>query len=367
MNSVNLQDKTLSVSGRDMASLSAGIKKTFDHTSKKAMDALPSMGIFMNGMDSLQSPITSPSITVPSQFLQEWRPGFIRIITSVRKIDEIVGMVTIGKFSTAEIVTATIETLGSPQTYGDYSNFPQASYNVSYESRTVYRGHNGIQVNIQEEETAAEIRIDSGAMKRQSAANQLEILRNNVGFFGYNNGANITYGLLNDPTLPAYVTVPNGVSGSPEWATKTYYEVITDIQTFANELRKQSQGNIDPLEDDICLVLPLSAIQALSVVGSNGLGVSVRKYISDTYKNMRIVGAPEFDGANGGASVAYLFAEKFLDDSTDGGQTFSQLVPVKFRTLGVERMTNGYREAYANATAGVYLSRPWAVYRASGV
>ena len=73
-----------------------------------------------------------------------------------------------------------------------------------------------------EELRAAAIRSNSPENKRGAAANSLEIERNRVGFNGYNNGANRTYGFLNSTDLPAYVNVPNGASGSSLWSMKTF-------------------------------------------------------------------------------------------------------------------------------------------------
>jgi hypothetical protein len=357
------------ISGRNIAQF-----KNFDVTKKDAFDGWEKVGIHFNkelaqrmayAMDDIPSPITTPSIGTPVQFLQSWVPGFIYVITAVRKIDELVGIATVANWHMEQVVIATMENLGLPQPYGDYNNFPQSSYNTNFETRTIFRGHDGIQVNTLEEQRASEIRVDSGAQKRESSVNQLEILRNQIGFFGYNNGAGQTYGFLNDPTLPAYVTVPLGVSGFTQWSTKTYLEIVNDIQIFSSALITQSKGNIDPFKDDLTLALPLAAIQYLNTVST--FGNSVQEYINQTYKNMRVVGAPELDGANGGANAAYLYADKVSDNSTDGGRVFSQYVPTKFISLGVEKLTNGYREAYSNATAGTYLGRPWAVYRASGV
>ncbi|MNZ61158.1 hypothetical protein D3C78_792470 [compost metagenome] len=66
----------------------------------------------------------------------------------------------------------------------------------------------------------------------------------------------------------------------------------------------------------------------------------------------------------------YLFAEEVsaeVDGSTDGGMVFKQLVVTKFQTLGVEKKPKRYIEDFANATAGVMCTRPYAVVRYSGI
>ena len=72
-------------------------------------------------------------------------------------------------------------------------------------------------------------------------------------------------------------------------------------------------------------------------------------------------------GANGGANVFYLYAERVEDGSTDGGNVIAQMVPVRFMSLGTERTAKGQIEDFTNALAGVMCKRPWAVVRRSGL
>jgi hypothetical protein len=71
--------------------------------------------------------------------------------------------------------------------------------------------------------------------------------------------------------------------------------------------------------------------------------------------------------ANGGANVAYLFADSVEDGGSDGGATFAQVVPAKFQALGTEKKAKGYLEDFSNATAGIFTKRPFAVQRLSGI
>jgi hypothetical protein len=114
------------------------------------------------------------------------------------------------------------------------------------------------------------------------------------------------------------------------------------------------------------LVLPLGADNFLSV--TSDFGNSVADWLNKTYPNMRIITAPELAKANGGANVFYLFAERISDGaSDDGGQTWAQVVPTKFKTVGVEQQVKAYVEDYSNATAGALLKRPFLVVRFSGI
>ena len=345
---------------------SLGIHLT-DHDIEQMIDK---MGYVADNNDVGQIPVplnnlTASSISTPVQFLQNWLSGFVNILTAARKIDTLTGISTIGSWEDEEIVQGVLEPLGTATVYGDFSNVPFASWNTNFERRTVVRFEMGMQVGLLEEGRTARMRVSSSAEKRAGAALALDIQRNRVGFYGYNDGANRTYGFLNDPSLPAYNNAPNGAGGSPLWSTKTYLEIVADIRVMLAGIQNQSQDTIDVETAPITFALPTAVYQYLSVVSQ--YGNSVRQWLTDTYPNVRVVSAPELNDGNGGASAAYMYAEVVQDGSSDDHRTFIQVVPAKFQVLGVEKHIKSYAEAYSNATAGIMCKRPYAVYRLSGI
>lgn len=334
-----------------------------------ALPDLPLLGIGMDertiermavGMDAIEPIITSASVMTPIQFLQNWLPGFVKIITAARKIDELVGISTTGSWEDEEVVQGVMELTGTSVPYGDFTNIPFSSWNVNFERRTVVRFEEGMQVGKLEEARASRVRVDSGASKRESAALALEIQRNRLGFFGFNGGAGRTYGFLNDPALPAYSNLPTG-----GWATATFLQITADIRSMVQALRTQSQDTIDPERTDMTLALASDVVDYLST--TSDFGNSVRDWLRTTYPRIRVVSAPELNDANGGANVAYLYAESVEDQSSDDGRTFAQVVPAKFQVLGVQQTAKGYMEDYTNASAGIMCKRPYAVIRRSGL
>lgn len=321
-----------------------------------------------SGMDAapdLAGTMYPGTIGTPLQFLQAWLPGFVNVVTQARKIDEILGITTAGSWEDEEIIQGVLEPTGLAVPYTDYGNIPLASWNPGYDRRSVVRFEQGLRVGKLEELRTAKARINTAAQKRSSAALSLDISRNRIGFYGYNGGANRTYGFFNDPALPAYKTAPAGTGGTT-WATKTFLEITADIRTLLNYLVAQSGDTIDPQTSAITLVLPSNSSIYLTITSE--FGNSVMEWVNKTYKKLRIVTAPELNGANGGANVAYAFADRVVNDgSTDGGATFVQIVPTKFMTIGVEKNAKSYVEDYGNATAGVLLKRPFAVVRMSGI
>ncbi|UUM20939.1 DUF2184 domain-containing protein [Mycoavidus sp. SF9855] len=321
----------------------------------------------MDAMPAAMPGLTISSITTPVQFLQNWLPGFVQVITKARTIDKCVGILTAGAWEDEEIVQGLMELTGTAIPYGDYTNVPLSSWNVNFERRTVVRFEEGMRAVPLEEIRASHMSVDSASSKRKAAAEALEIARNRIGFNGYNDGKNRTYGLLNDPSLPPYGTLPKGkgTTNSTKWKDKSFLEITADIRTMVADLRSQAGGVIDPKNDALTLVLGTSVVDYLSV--TSAFGNSVHAWLKDTYPALRVVSCPELDAAHGGDNVAYLYAESVSDLSTDGGHTFVQIVPAKFRLLGVQQLTKGYEEAYSNATAGVMCKRPYAVVRCCGL
>lgn len=317
----------------------------------------------MVGDSSFAGTVTTGSIATPIQFLQAWLPGFVSVITAARKIDKCIGITTVGNFHDAEVVQGIVEPANSATEYGDYSAIPLSNLNTNFERRSVVRGEHGMSVAMLEEQRAAAMNLNVGEQKRQAAAIGLEIMRNAIGFNGWYVGNNRTFGLLNDPQLPAYTAVAGGV-----WSTKDALAIMSDIRTAIAKLRTQSQDNIDPENTDLVLLIATSSVDFLSNVTING--ISVRDWLTQTYKRIRVESAPELVGVAAGANAFYLYAEEVdqsLDGSTDGGAVFKQLVVTKFMTVGVEKKAKRYVEDFANATAGVLCTRPYAVVRYSGI
>lgn len=317
-------------------------------------------------MDAIQQPVTSPSVGTPVQFLQNWLPGFVNVLTAARKIDDLIGISTIGSWEDEQVVQGIMENAGTSVPYGDLSNVPLSDYNVNFTYRSVVRFEIGMRVGALEAKRVARMRVSADAEKRSAAALSLDITRNQIGFYGYNSGNNLTYGFLNDPNLPSYQTVATGaVSSSKLWALKTMQEITADILAAVASIVTGSQDTINPDTQATTLGLPTNCVQYLNKI--NDFGISAKNWINQTYPMMRIVSAPQLNNANASANVFYLFADSVNDTSSDDRKTFIQVVPAKFQVIGVQQLAKGYEEDYSNASAGVMCKRPYAMYRGTGI
>ena len=329
-------------------SMDAAVLKDLSQTYASAIDAAVSLQ-------------TTPSITNPVQFFQYWAPEAVEVITAARKIDDIAGREIAGSFEDEEIVTTILEKTGRARPYSDTANIPLSSYNSNFTERSIVRFEEGLEVGYLENMRASRMRIDSHEMKAEAAAESLAIELNNIGFYGYANGQNKTYGFLNDPNLPAYQTVAQGSSANTGWETKSFNEITSDIITAVAQLVNQLAGKFDPTKASFTLVLSLVSTQWLNTM--NELGTkSVFQWLRETYPKLRIESAVELNGANGGSNVFYM-----LVDDISGKKTIKQYVPDVFRLIGVEKKAKVVVEDYACATAGLIVLYPVAVVRYSGI
>lgn len=314
----------------------------------------------MFGMDAIQPTVTTGSIGTPVQFLQNWLPGFVFVITGARNIDDLIGIQIAGRWEDEQIVQGILERTGYTSVYGDYTNVPFSSWNTNFNYRTIVRFEEGMKVGALDAARAAAMQVDDAGMKREAAALALEIIRNTVGFSGFNAGNNNTYGFLNDPGLGSYVQVPAGVAGRT-WSVKTFLEICKDIRTAIVALRTQSQDTIDPSKVDLTLAVASNSVDWLST--TSDFGISVSDWLKTAYPRIRVVSAPQLNNANSNDNVFYLYADKIDDMSTDGGRVWIQPVPSKFQVLGVQQLAKAYEEDFSNATAGAMCKRPYAVVR----
>lgn len=317
------------------------------------------------GMDADPTPpLTAPSIGTPVQFLQAWLPGSVRIATAARRADMIVGQATIGAWEDEEVVQSLIGNAGNALPYADNANFEAANWNQNFVKRTVARFEIGFIINRLEEARAARVRVNSSEEKRYGVIRALEIIRNQIAFFGFNaalvGNTNQTFGILNDPNLLPYETLPTG-----GWDTATFNQIVNDILFLASTLQAQSGDLVDLQRTPLKLVVSTVSYQYLNKPNDIS-SVTVLEYLQKNYPSMEVVSAPEFTAAEASLNVVYLFAEEIDDTGTDDQRTWIQPVPTVFRALGIEQRAKGYAEDYSNATAGVMAKRPYAIVRATG-
>lgn len=333
---------------------------TFDEADE-GVAALTKIAEEVAAMDAAEGQ-TAPTIAAGIQFLQTFLPKTIHTVTEARVIDNLIGRTVAGEWHDEELVQPIVEPTGSVTEYSDDADFRLSNFNATFAKRTIVRMEGGLQTGKLEEARVSAMKLRTSAYDAKRAALGLAfaISVNDIGFNGWNNGANYTKGILNE-ALAAYGNFANGAGGSALWANKTYDEICKDFRTAVNALRLQSGSNFDPANDKFTIGVASACVDCLDT--QNALGnKSVRQWVKDTYPKSRIVSVPQFDKANGNANVVY-----FIMDSIAGEPVIDNFVVTAMRLLGTERRAKGIREDYTNATAGVLAYHPEGIVRYSGI
>ncbi len=310
------------------------------------------------------------SVGTPTQFLQAFLPGVIHEILQARSIDRLLSVVTIGDFTTNEIVMKLMTHTGKASAYSDTGSINLTSFTTKYEYSKVARFWIGFAVNLLESEQTAKESINAGAEKRNASNTVLQITRNDIMFNGNDNGEDKVYGMLNNPNLPAYVDATTGASGKTTFASKTVAERKSDILTVVASLRKSAGSNIRIKSDPMILGVPSDIIDLFDEEdATKSDGRSLATWMTKTYPNITVEEVPEFNKAHGGKNVMYLYPPRVSAEiaGTTNGLTMFQAVPTKFRSLNVVQTMTGQEEGVAVALAGTIVQYPAFIQRVSGV
>lgn len=301
---------------------------------------------------------------VSREALETWLPGTLRAITTVRNIDDIVGITTVGDWRDEAIKMRVVEAAGQAELYGDNANIPLADIRTSIEKRGIVAFEQGFRTGQVEEYRLGQSGYQAAEEKRRAASESLDIARNSIGFRGFMSASTNVRGLLNDPNLSAYQSYSDVGAGGTAWnAAVTFAKLVTDFGRMIDRIESQMGGHLQD-STQLAFVIPTGYRNVLQAREAN-TGVSFRQWLTENYPSIRIVTTPEFVGANGGADVAYLIAESVseYDDSDINGATVIQAVPERYRVIGSENQIKGYLEDAIMATAGVFVLRPWAISR----
>lgn len=284
----------------------------------------------------------------------------IRTATQVNVLDEITGVTVAGQWHD-ETIQFNFETLtGKAELYGDHSNIPLASYVQNLTYRGIVRFELGFEVTTLEDARQSAAGYDVAATKRAAQMAALDASRHEIGYYGFTAPNTRTFGLLNDPNLPDYET-------GTDWKTGGFATITGDIISMFTRIEAQSGGRVKD-NDAMTLVLPLGYRQFMSVSNETGRGQTISEWLQVNYPNVRTIYSPEFVGANGGANIAYLFADSFSGNDDDAYEsTIIQIVPTRHQVRGSQQGIKSYIELATNATAGVVVLFPQAVTRLTGI
>lgn len=297
------------------------------------------------------------SAVTPLQFAQFWLSEPINAIYQGRTAEKIFGSENVGTWETEQIVGTLLERTGKPALYDDFSKAPLANWNINFFTRDNIRFEMGVACTKLEEARAAQMRQNSYQMKRSALMLAMEMLMNQVKWFGYNDGSRKVYGILNDPAL--------GIGGTGSRKTTAAYDpvatattadnIISMLNTWIQTAASDLQGNWSP-DQELVIVLPLAWQTAFTKI--NQYGISPKKWLAENYPRVRIEVAPELDKADDDGDPEAIV---YVPQVPDVGKTISLMDTAKLRLIGAMATVKGFEESYSSSTAGALIRCPLAV------
>lgn len=319
--------------------------------------------------DAQPSLISTPNAGIPSFLTTIVDPQIIEILQAPSKIATILGETKKGDWLMDTVMFPVIESTGEVSSYGDRSNNGRAGANTEFEQRQSYLYQTIPEWGEREMQRQGLAKIGWAATVRASAIKLLNKYQNLTYAFGVSGLR--CYGILNDPSLPAYLTPATKAAGGVTWVTNgritaTANEVYNDIQSLFVQLATQTGGLVSV---DQKLVLVLSNVIMVALTAANSFNVNVRALLKENFPNIRVVDAVQYGVVStqnsqgiAGGNVVQLIAEE-LDGNDTGFSAFNE----KLRSHPVKVELSSFRQKMTQGTWGTVIKYPAAIAQMQGV
>lgn len=310
--------------------------------------------------------ISTPNINVPLGALNYIRPEAIEVLTAPRVSDKLATPQKNGTWGDNSVTIKLKEYAGatSPDD-GLTSDGLQQKTNYSTVMRGVYYYTTGWMSTDREEAAAGGFSENYRADQAEGAMRTMAIDRNNFFFSGVAVKGNTLpiYGLLNEESLPAYETVPNGAGSSTYWSDKTPEEIHNDIVAGVNQLYVQSNGIVNDGLSNGKILLAVASGSLGNIDRTNMYGKSARAMLKETYGDrMEIIAVPQFNNADSNSDVFYI-----IFDLGDRTPTLLNSYVEMAKAYPIFQKDSVVSQKLSAATSGCIVQYPWAIVRYNGI
>lgn len=310
-------------------------------------------------MDSAS--VTAPNIGAPAALYTYLDPRIIQVLFGVTNATQFFPATKVGDW-TQDFATFAVEEIdGAVSPYNDYADGVTSDVNYNFPSRQLFRYQTTLKYGDLEADKASNARIALAARKQYAAAEIIARAENRFQMYGVKGLQ--SYGMLNDPNLPASIT-PISVNSKSTWAEKVAANpdsaaniVYNDVSKLYSELAANNGGHID-VNAPIVLGLSNKVISYLTI--PNQYGKTAKVLLTENFPNIRIVQAPELSTASG--EMLYMTVTDLYGDAT-GECAFAE----KFRMGRLVAETSSFKQKAAAATWGCVIRRPSLVATMLGV
>ncbi|KNZ83884.1 hypothetical protein AKG16_19070, partial [Morganella morganii] len=264
-----------------------------------------------------------------------------------------------GSWAQDTMMIQRVEQSGDVVAYDDYSEQGANQVTSAWENRQVYRYQTMVTYGELEQERYGLAMLPYVAEKQRAAAWTMNQAQNKFYFYGVEGLLN--YGILNDPALPAPIT-PATVGGAVQWKDKQVIDIYNDILALYADLIARTNGAVgDGVDMASPLVLAMSPNTSVWFKKANEIfGNSVEKMVKDTFTNIRIEVAPQYETSAG--ELIQMFVETAQGQEA-GYCAFSE----KLRAHPVITMTSSWKQKHSGTTYGAVITQPFLFAQMVGV
>lgn len=277
-------------------------------------------------------------------------PEIVRTIFAKQKAVDILGEKKKGAWAQDTLMIQRVEQSGDVVSYDDYSEQGANQVTSHWENRQVFRYQTMVTYGELEQERYGLAMLPYVAEKQRAAAWTMNQAQNQFYFYGVSGLLN--YGILNDPDLPAPVT-PATVDGATLWSAKQVVDIYNDILALYADLVERNNGAVgDGVDMASPLVLAMSPKASVWFKRANEVfGNTVEKMVKDTFPNLRVEVAPQYDTDAG--ELVQMFVETAQGQNA-GYCAYSE----KLRAHPVITMTSSWKQKHSGTTYGAVITMP---------
>lgn len=283
--------------------------------------------------------LTAPNAGILSMFTTYVDPRVIETLVEPMKAAQIFGETKKGSWTDDFLQFPIAESTGETSSYDDFSENGMSGTNVNWETRDTYYYQTIIELGDREVARAGAAKLDWVARKQISAALTLNKFQNKTYFYGVAGLRN--YGILNDPSLLASITLPTWVGGDGQ----VVYDGLAQVY---GQLVSQTAGLVDRNSEMIWLMSPQAEA---ALTRTNMYNVNVSDQLKKNFPNSEVQTAPEMSTDAG--EVIKLIVKNYEGVDTVE-PTFTEKMRVHPMVLGL----SSWRQKRSQGTVGTIIYRP---------
>lgn len=247
---------------------------------------------------------TTANAGVPAALVQFMDPAITEILLSAVNAKKLAPELKKGDWVDRYYRFPVAEYTGDVTPYSDHGENVASDVNAEYPERENFLFQTVIRYGDLEMATSARARLSLASEKQKAAAIVLNKAHNKFSLFGV--AGKKTYGLLNDPNLPATIspaTATIGGSTYTTWADKAANDpqgaanwIYSDVLKLYSALAAANGALIDT-STPIKLAVSNARVSYLSI--PNQFGLTALKMLQDNFPALEIVQLPELSTASG--------------------------------------------------------------------